>query len=49
MTLICNHSDLFYTRWYLWNEPNQWVCTFPSDATHEMRFCKVCRKRQLKG
>lgn len=49
MTLVCGHSDLFYTRWYLWNEPNQWVCTFPADATHEMRFCKVCRKRQLRG
>lgn len=47
--LLCNHTEIFWSRWYLWDEPNQWVVSFPQDATHEMRFCKVCRKRQLRG
>lgn len=47
--VFCQHSDIFYSRWYLWNEPNQWVVHFEVDATHRMRFCKICRVRQLRG
>lgn len=45
---FCHHPEQAYTEWYLWNEPNQWIVQHELQATHKMRFCTICRNRQLK-